>query len=275
MADWTALIVDTFAQFVTALGAILPRVLAAIALAALGIVVARLARGGVLRLARDVDRLLGRMFGQRFSVSALRTPWPLSRILAAAVYWLVLFFFVIVIANLLGFATMAASIEQFARYLPTIVAALVVVAIGAAATAVARDAIASLPWREAASLAKAAQLLLALIVGVIALDQLGIEVGLLATVIAIAAAALLGSIALAFGLGARSTVTNLIAAQYVRANVARGQRVRIDGIEGVVLEIAPTAVVLESAHGRVNVPAARFEQVVSTVVIGEGPARAE
>lgn len=265
--QWTAFIVRAFDQFIDTLGQVLPKVVAAIVLIALGLLVARVMQGVVLRISRDLDRLLGRAFGMRFSAGFMRMPWPLSRILAMATYWVVLLFFVTATAEILGFPGMATWIGRFASYLPVILAAVAIVIFGVVSAAVAREAVAALPLREADLLARACYLLIVALALIIGIAQLGVDVSLLANVVTIAAAALLGSIALAFGLGARTTVGNIIAGQYVRKTYARGQRIRIEGIEGVILEIASTAVVLEASEGRVTIPSSRFEAAITTVLV--------
>ncbi len=72
---------------------------------------------------------------------------------------------------------------------------------------------------------------------------------------------------LAFALGARSAVANIVAARYVNQLCRPGQEVRIDEIRGTVVELTSTAVVIEMAEGRVIVPAARFHES-SPVLIG-------
>lgn len=267
---WTSLILETLEQFIATLGAVLPKLVAAVALIALGLLVAHFLRSAVLRLARNIDRLLGRLFGHRFSAGVMRAPWPLSRILATAAYWLVLLFFITATAEVLGFPGMADWIGRLASYLPMILAAAGIVVFGVLSASVARESVSALPLREAELLARASYLLIVTVSIIIGIDQLGVEVTLLANVVTIAAAALLGSIGLAFGLGARSTVSNIIAGQYVKNTYTCGQRIRIDGVEGIILEIAPTAVVLEAADGRITVPTSRFESAITTVLIGEG-----
>ena len=68
---------------------------------------------------------------------------------------------------------------------------------------------------------------------------------------------------LAFALGARRHVANLLAhRELARINV--GERIRIDDVEGVVVEIHDTAVDVTTKHGVATVPAARFAE--STVL---------
>lgn len=269
-SDWTHFVLRTFEPFVATLGQVLPKVVAALALLALGLLLAHLLRGAVLRISHDLERLLGRVFGLRFSAGFVRLPWPLSRVLGVATYWLVLLFSITASAEILGFPGMAGWIGRFASYLPVLLSAAAVVIFGLAAAALARDAIAALPLREAELLGRTSYLLIVTIALIIGIGQLGIEVALLGNVVTIAAAAVLGSIALAFGLGARATVGNIIAGQHVKNAYSLGQRIRIEGIEGEIIEITPTAVVLAASDGRVSVPSSRFESAITTVLVDGG-----
>ena len=268
--QWPSLILRTLDQFLAVLGAVLPKLLLAAALILAGVVTARVLRRLVLRLGGDLDRLLGRLLGQRLQANLLHSPWPLSRILAESAFWLTVLVFVTATVEVLGFPGMAHWISRFASYLPVLLSAAAIVVLGFVAAALAREAVAALPLREAALLARASYLLIVTVSIIIGIDQLGVEVALLANVVTIAAAALLGSIGLAFGLGARVTVSNIIAGQYVRNAYAVGQRVKIGAVEGTIIEITATTVVLDSAAGRVIVPCSQFDSSIATVLdVGE------
>ncbi|MEX2482110.1 MAG: hypothetical protein WD928_14735 [Gammaproteobacteria bacterium] len=267
--QWPSMLLRTFDQFLDTLGAVLPKILLAVALIAAGIIIARVLRRLVLRLGADLDRLIGRLLGHRLQANLLHVPWPVSRILAESAYWLAILFFVTATVEVLGFPGMADWISRFAGYLPVLLAAAGIVVLALVAAALAREAVAALPLREAALLARASYLLIVTVGIIIGIDQLGVEIALLANVVTIAAAALLGSIGLAFGLGARATVSNIIAAQYVRGAYAVGQYLRIgtapDAAEGAIVEITATTVVLDGPAGRVVVPCSRFDSSITVV----------
>lgn len=65
--------------------------------------------------------------------------------------------------------------------------------------------------------------------------------------------------------------SNFLGAGRYAARLYRiGQPVRIDGIEGTVVQLTPTAVVVDTGEGRAVVPAARFAEVCS-VLLPEEP----
>lgn len=60
--------------------------------------------------------------------------------------------------------------------------------------------------------------------------------------------------ALAVSLGSRTYVANLIGAHYIAQVLRVGQRVRVAGHEGRVVEVSATSLVLATDEGRVLVP---------------------
>jgi small-conductance mechanosensitive channel len=87
--------------------------------------------------------------------------------------------------------------------------------------------------------------------------------------LAVTVGSTLAAAALAFGLGARASVANIIAARYVAQFCRVGQAVRIDDVEGTVVQLTPTAVVVETPEGRAVVPAGRFHETSSVLLAGE------
>jgi small-conductance mechanosensitive channel len=99
----------------------------------------------------------------------------------------------------------------------------------------------------------------------IAVNELGIDVTVLTVTLGVVLGATLGGMALAFGLGARTAVSNIIGSHYLRQIVRVGQTVRLGVVQGEVEAITPTAVVLRNGDGRVIVPAKEFNEVISTL----------
>jgi len=112
--------------------------------------------------------------------------------------------------------------------------------------------------------------LLLLVVAVVAIDQVGIDSQLLIVATEILIASVIGGAALAFALGSRTTVGNILALHYLAQVYKVGQRVRLDDLEGEIVELKKTGVVIDSPAGRVFVPAREFSEKRSTLVSGDG-----
>jgi small-conductance mechanosensitive channel len=103
----------------------------------------------------------------------------------------------------------------------------------------------------------------------IGIDQIGIDITLLESVLIIAIGALLFGAALAFGIGARTSVSNILASFYLQRIYKVGDRIRIGDQEGRITEITPLAVLLDCPEGQVCVPADGFSQKTSVLLTKE------
>jgi small-conductance mechanosensitive channel len=121
---------------------------------------------------------------------------------------------------------------------------------------------------QATLLARSVQIVLIFFGIVTGADHVGIQSTLLTVVVATAVGAVLGGATLAFGLGSRIAVSNIVAVFYLLKTYRVGQVVRIGDVEGPIVEITQTGVLIASPEGRVLVPGSRFSTETSTLVAG-------
>lgn len=250
------------------IAAYLPRVLAAVAVLVAGWLLARLLRALTVRLVTGIDRLWHAVI-LRSRLEQLQPRHPPARIVGEMVFWLTILFVVASAAEILGMGVFVNWLSAVVAYLPVLAAGLLIVLAGFVLSSLARDLVSS----TAASagivqgdlLGRVVQGLVLLTAVVVGVDQMGVDVQFLATIAAVAVGALLGGGALAFGLGARSLAANVIAAQQVRKHYRAGDRVRVRDVEGAILEIGTTSVVLDTGDGRVTVPASIFGEEISVL----------
>jgi small-conductance mechanosensitive channel len=156
------------------------------------------------------------------------------------------------------------------HYLPNVLAAALIVAAGLVIGTVVRGlvsaAAASTGVAFASTLGRLAHAVIVLVAIVIALDELGIASGALIVMLTVTSGSVLAGLGLAFGLGARTAVSNIIGSHYLAQAYKIGQTVQIGEIEGQLAERTPTAVVIVTEAGRVLVPAKRFSEENSVLV---------
>ena len=104
----------------------------------------------------------------------------------------------------------------------------------------------------------------------IAVAELGIDIALLTALLSVMLLAVLGAFSLAFGLGAREAVSNIIGAHYVRQTFEIGRQVRIGDVEGTIAAITATSVIMQSPGGQVVIPAKLFNETMSVLVTRGG-----
>jgi small-conductance mechanosensitive channel len=182
--------------------------------------------------------------------------------------------FVMTATELVGLPVITSWLSGVASYLPRLFAALVVFAVGVGAGRLIRRAVA----RAASSagvvyadrLGRFAQVSVVAVSVLVAVEQLGLELSFVTSAVMIVLGASLGAAALAFGLGSRAVVENILSGHYVRKLYDVGHVVRIDGIEGRILRMTATAVILQTRDGEVAVPTLEFTRVRSTLVARGG-----
>ena len=247
----------------------LPSVLGAVLLLVIGWLVARLLRAWTARSLARLNRLFaGRAVEQELKASGADR--VASEAASLIVFWLVLLVFLAAAGEVLGLAVVTTGLSRLAQYLPNILGAVLVVLAGLVLANLARGAVA----RAAAStklgygtvLGQSARVVILLVAGVIALDQLGVDSQLLIVSTNILIAAVIGGTALAFALGSRTAVSNILALHYLTQTYKVGQRIRLGDLEGEIVEFKKTGVVLASADGLVLVPAQEFSERRSTLL---------
>ena len=105
-----------------------------------------------------------------------------------------------------------------------------------------------------------------LVTGMIVVAQIGIDSTVLVLVFGLILGGTVGGMALAFGFGARTSVSNLIAVRSVERNYRLGDLIKVGDIEGRILEISSGTVILETESGRTVVPAKLFDESVTQLI---------
>ena len=242
--------------------------LQAAALIALGIVVGLILRTLTSRLLQAWGRRLSGTLRALFGTRAVEG--PATVVLSSVVFWGVFVFFVAAATELLGVPVIGPALAAIGAYLPRVAATIVIVMLGLLLADLGRTGVtgaaASARIPAALTLGRIAQLAILLGTIVVSFEQLGIQTTFVVIVIAIVLAAMLGGAALAFGLGARTAVSNILAGYYLVRSYRVGQRVRIGEIEGRIVEITPTSVLVRTAQGHALVPAKEFSEHVSLLL---------
>ncbi len=249
--------------------AYIPNLIGAVILLLLGWTFARLARAGIVRGGDAANRLLDR-FLTAGSWASMRLSSRILVLVGNAAFWVVILFFITAATETAHLDAFSSWLDSIVAYLPTLVAGALIVLVGYLVSALIRDLVAATISSAGLSqsdlfgaMAQGVTFLTAIVIGI---DQIGVDVTFLVTVVAIAIAAVLGSLSLAFGLGAQTFVSNLIGAHYLQQELQPGQIARFGSVEGKVLELTPTSVVLATQEGRMSVPAKVFNEEITIVV---------
>jgi small-conductance mechanosensitive channel len=254
--------------------AFLPNILAAVVLVAVGWALARILRGVCERITRAGLVRLARGIALRRGLESTGLSDTVPKVIGQVLFWVVWLFFIAAALEKLELAVVRDFLSNLAYYLPRVLLGILVVFMGILAGNLANQALVTSTARGGVRYAqvvgRVVQGAILLVAIIVAADQIGIQSTLLMVTVAIILGTTMGGAALAFGLGSGPTVSNIIASYYLQKTYRVGQQVEIGEIRGRILEISPTAVVLDGDGGRrVLIPAKRFSEESSTLLTGE------
>jgi len=270
LQEWTATLTESVRRVAIQILEHLPEVLGAIVLLLVGWGVAQLfryttkkiAEKTVLRLART--RPMDTRIQQPLSYSA--APTIASRI----VFWVVLLFFVLAASEVLELELISALLSGITAYIPRLLAGLLILFLGLWFAEVTRAVLSraskNIGIEQSDVPGRLGQVLVLLVVFSVAAGQIGIDNTLLVALVAIFFGVMLGAIALAFSFGAKTMIANLLAAQSIVQTYNTGDTIRIGDVEGKILRITRTSLILETQQGQTLIPAKRFSEQASVQI---------
>ncbi|MDP3516944.1 MAG: hypothetical protein Q8S94_07235 [Pseudohongiella sp.] len=236
----------------------LPNVIGSLFLLIAGWLLARFLRMVITRLIRTLNGLLDKQL-HGSNLSFVRISSATETLLGFVVFWSTILVFVTIAVGLVGFSAAAAWLDRLVVFMPSLVTGGLIIVIsyilGTIARHLVQHAAAATDIARAGLFGQIAQVSFLIIGVVIGLGQIGVDVSFLVILLAIGFAAVLAGFALAFGLGARQMVQNLIAVRHLKQLVRQGQVVEIGSDRGRILEFSSTGLVLETTEGRKLIPA--------------------
>jgi len=216
-------------SFSEVFGELIPALLGALVIVFAGYLLAKV-------LERIVERFLNRIGlnamlkrgGVMDAVERSGAHLNASRVISNLVFWLVMFAVILVAANALGLESLASVFGELVSYIPSVIAAIVIILVGIVLGQFVGGLIAASAGglhggRALARVGSGGVILLAVFM---ALQELGIATDIVTTAFAILFGAIALAIALAFGLGGRDVAAEMTRAWYERYREERAALAR-------------------------------------------------
>jgi hypothetical protein len=247
-------VLDTFQNAFQEIGALVPNVLAMLAILVIGFLLAKL----IGRLATVLCQTIGlQTAAERSGLAASMQQVGIVRsvpsIVGVFVFWLLFAVALVAAFNVLGLAAVSEAMMDVVQFIPKILLAIVVVVIGLLVASFLRGVVATSADRVGISyaehLANACYYVLALITFLAAASHLGLEIELIERLLLIGFGALAAGSALAFGLGGREVMGGILSGYYLRQRFTAGDHVRVAEFEGTVREVGPVSTIIETDEG--------------------------
>ncbi|MCQ2041337.1 Mechanosensitive ion channel [Stutzerimonas kunmingensis] len=254
---WTQSLLSAMSSLWASVAAFIPRLFGALVVVLLGFIVAKLLDTLLSKVLAKVglDRLMaGTGLTKLLSRAGIRI--PVSALIGKVVYWFVLLIFLVSAAESLGLERVSATLDMLALYVPKVFGAALILLAGVLLaqllSGLVRGAAEGVGLDYANGLARMAQGLVIIISISVAIGQLEVKTELLNYVIAIVLITVGLAVALAFGLGSRELVAQILAGVYVRELYEVGQRVRLEDVEGQIEEIGTVKTLLLTDDGELT-----------------------
>jgi len=232
--------------------------LAAVIVLILGFIVARLLSMALGQLLAALDRRISLL---ATSDSSVLTPRFIS-ISRGIVFWIAFVLAVAFALRVLGAGDTTVGLNNaLIKIVPETLIAFAIIVAGHLLGVLISNLVAQLSEDLAAD-SPGPRLLYGIVLGisiVMALQHIGIDITFVTRLLLIVVAVGGGGLMLAFALGATRHVANLLAHREL-SRISVGERIRVDDLEGTVVEIHSTAVDIATEDGIATVPAARFAE---------------
>ena len=260
--QWDTVLSDSFQQLAANILSYLPQIISAVALLIGGVIVAWLlskATYSLLIIIRQmVVRILPAAFREkRFGVSSRQL-----KLFSKIVFWIVILFFVATSSKIIGLDFFASTISALIVYLPRMLAGAVIIFggfllsnVAAAMTKAALDSSGVSSADTLVTFVKIAVIFTTVVVGV---EQIGIDMRFVTNLAITLGGVLAAGVALAFGLGCRELIVNVVAARQARKHCQMRIALSVAGIKGTLVDITGTMLVIETETGKILLPAKYF-----------------
>jgi len=213
-------------SFSEVFGELIPALLGALIIVFAGYLLAKVLERVVDRFLRRVglNRMLERG-GVMEAVERSGAHLNPARVISNLVFWLVMFAVILVAANALGLESLASVFGELVSYIPSVIAAIVIILVGIVlgqfvGGLIAASAGALHGGRALARIGSGGVILLAVFM---ALQELGIATDIVTTAFAILFGAIALALALAFGLGSRELAGEITREWYERYKQERDE----------------------------------------------------
>src|SRR5262249_49064168 len=178
-------------------------------------------------------------------------------VLPRLVYFVLLCLIARIGADLLGLQAVSDAFAAFFNYLPNIVAAVLLLVIGSAASQFAgqivTDAAREANIDVARTVGSFVSVLILFVIGIMALAQLRIDTEIIRVVTICSLSGIALAFGLSFGLGTRAVTRDIMAGFYIRKILRPGDIIEVDGRRGTLRAVTSTQTLLEAADRTIAV----------------------
>jgi small-conductance mechanosensitive channel len=246
----------------------LPKLALAVVIFLIGFALARLIKALMNRLINRMDKMLPGKSLQK-KLKQISTD-PSTRLFSNLIYWIIIIFFLTAATEILGLPIITNWLGGLVNYLPNLILAALLIFTGVIGGRLLRETINTAAAKAGGTygevIGQFAYYVILSIAILLAVTQIGVDLAILSGIIYIVLAAVLFGAALAFGFGAKTSISNILSCYYLQTRYQIGEMVKIDNLEGRIIEFTSTSLILESEKGQITIPAKKFNEESSVLI---------
>ena len=246
----------------------LPKLLVAIIIFLTGYALARIIKALINRFIRRMEKMTpNKALKQKLKQIGAD---PSTRLLSNLIYWIIIIFFLTAATEILGLPIITNWLGGLVNYLPNLLLAALLIFTGVIGGRLLRDIVSTAISKTGASFGEISgqfsYYTVITIAILLAITQIGVDLAILTSVINIVLGAALFGAALAFGIGSKTSISNILACYYLQNRYHIGETVKINDIEGQIIEFTSTSLILDSERGQITIPAKKFSEESSVLI---------
>ncbi|MEY8848642.1 hypothetical protein AB9K26_07490 [Psychroserpens sp. XS_ASV72] len=180
------------------------------------------------------------------------------KVVSTFVKWVMYIMILIMVSDILDLKIISEQISDFLGYLPKLFVALIIFTLGLLFANFVKKGLQSffesMDLSGAKIISQVVFFLLLIFISITALNQAGVNTEIITSNLTMILAAFLLSFAIAFGLGAREVVADLLRTFYTRKTYEVGNKIVLDGQTYEIDSISNISVVLKNQNGKMVVP---------------------
>jgi hypothetical protein len=259
LTNWKNLSFSSLNEIIKDIVQALPSIFAAILIIFFGWLITK----GILYLLKKVLKVvkiddLSGLINNKNLLGRTKIKIDLVKLITGFVKWFIYLVLLIVVSDILDWKIISTEIGNLLRYLPKLFGAVILFMIGLYIANFLRNTIKglfeSLDLIGSKIISSMVFYLIAILVTITALNQAGIDTKIITNNITLIIGAFFAAVALAFGLGSKDVVGDLLRSYYVKKNYEIGQQITIEDVSGTIESIDNISVTIKTTKGKTILP---------------------
>jgi small-conductance mechanosensitive channel len=257
--DWQTALSSSYEQLSNYLVMNVPKLISALFLILLGWVIAWPCSKLTLSTVKIISRKWQKAVREITNIGVSEIKASHASVISKTVFWVVMLFFMTAASSRLGHDFFSIWLNTLLGYVSQLLATVFIVMasylLGNILGGMAQSASKAAKFSQSASIGNIAKYSIFFVALVVGIEQLGINIQFITTFIIVVIGVLLFGVALAFGMGSNAFVANIIAARQADSHFRLNEHLKVVGVEGTLINITSTMLLIETEEGRVLIPA--------------------